>query len=213
MNNQILIVDDHPAVRMAVRHLLEIEGCTVVGEADNGVDALRLTHELRPDTLVLDIGLPHLDGLSIVDQLTAQRLPVKIIVLTAKESNHIALRCMQAGAHGFVNKHQDLCELINAIHAVNNGRGYFAQRVLPWACIERLQDIQEAQFKSLSTRELEVLQQLAQGLTNKQIAERMALSNKTISTYKVRLMVKLNARTLLDLYEWQEDKGADLNIA
>jgi len=85
--------------------------------------------------------------------------------------------------------------------------------VLPWACIERLQDIQEAQFKSLSTRELEVLQQLAQGLTNKQIAERMALSNKTISTYKVRLMVKLNARTLLDLYEWQEDKGADLNIA
>lgn len=207
MNNQILIADDHPVVRMTVRHLVENAGCTVVGEADNGTQALRLTRELLPDTLILDIGLPHIDGLAIIDQLTALRLPVKIIVLTAKESNHVALRCMQAGAHGFVNKHQDLCELINAIRAVNKGRGYFAQRVLPWARIERLHDRQEAQFKNLSTRELEVLQQLAQGLTNKQIAERMALSNKTISTYKVRLMIKLNARTLLDLYEWQETKA------
>lgn len=207
MNNQILIVDDHPAVRMAVRHLVESEGCTVVGEADDGLDAMRLADELRPDTLVLDIGLPHVDGLTIIDRLTALRLPVKIIVLTAKESNHIALRCMQAGAHGFVNKHQDLCELINAIHAVNNGRGYFAQRVQPWAYIERLHGIQETQFKSLSTRELEILQQLAQGMTNKQIAERMGLSNKTISTYKVRLMIKLNTRTLLELYEWEETRG------
>ena len=204
MNNQILIVDDHPAVRMTVRHLVENAGCTVVGEADNGTQALRLTRELLPDTLILDIGLPHIDGLAIIDQLTALRLPVKIIVLTAKESNHVALRCMQAGAHGFVNKHQDLCELINAIRAVNQGRGYFAQRVLPLARIERLHYEQDAQFKTLSTRELEVLQQLFQGLSNKQIAERMGLSNKTISTYKVRLMIKLNARTLMDLYEWQE---------
>lgn len=77
MNNTILIVDDHPAVRMTVRHLLENEGCTIVGEADNGSDALRLTHELLPDTLVLDIGLPHLDGLAVINTLTALRLPVK----------------------------------------------------------------------------------------------------------------------------------------
>jgi two-component system response regulator EvgA len=207
MNNQILIVDDHPAVRMTVRHIVESEGCNVVGEADNGVDALRLMHELHPDTLVLDIGLPHIDGLAIIGQLTALRLRVKIIVLTAKESNHVALRCMQAGAHGFVNKHQDLCELINAIRAVNRGRGYFAQRVLPWSRIGRLHHRQEALFENLSARELEVLQQLAQGLANKQIADRMGLSSKTISTYKVRLMLKLNARTLLDLYEWQETRA------
>lgn len=207
MNNKILIVDDHPVVRMTVRHLVECKGCTVVGEADNAADALRLTHELRPDTLVLDIGLPHLDGLAIIDQLSTLRLPIKIIVLTAKESNHIALRCMQAGAHGFVNKHQDLCELINMIHPVRTGYGYCAQRVSPWERIERLEDGQKIQFKHLSLRELEVLQQLTQGLTHKQIAERMALSGKTISTYKVRLMQKLNARTLLELHDWQKTRA------
>ncbi|GLH41381.1 DNA-binding response regulator [Pseudomonas atacamensis] len=201
MNNQILIVDDHPAVRMTVRHLLESEGCSIIGETDNGSDALLLIRELRPDTLVLDIGLPHVDGLTIIDHLATQRSPIKIIVLTAQESNHIAIRCMQAGAHGFVNKHQDLCELIHAIRAVNDGLGYFAQQVLPRTYIDLLQERQEAQFKTLSNRELDVLQQLAQGLSNKQIAERMSLSAKTISACRVRLLIKLNARTLGDLYE------------
>lgn len=200
MNNQILIVDDHPAVRMTVRHLLENEGCNIVGETDNGSDALRLTHELHPDTLVLDIGLPDIDGLSIIDQLTALRSPVKIIVLTAKESNHIAIRCMRAGAHGFVNKHQDLCELVSAIHAINDGLGYYAQRALPWTFIDFMQQEQEALFKTLSIRELDVLQQLSQGLSNKQIAERMSLSNKTISACKARLLIKLNDSQISDLF-------------
>ncbi|WP_073521800.1 response regulator transcription factor [Pseudomonas fluorescens] len=196
MNNRILIVDDHPAVRMTVRRLLENEGCTIVGEADNGSDALRLTHELHPDTLVLDIGLPDIDGLSIIDQLTTLRLPVKIVVLTAKESNHFAIRCIQAGAHGYVNKHQDLCELINAVRAVNDGLGYIAQRALPWTCIDLLQHGQEALFKTLSARELDILQKLSQGLSNKEIAERMSLSSKTISACKARLLIKLNASML-----------------
>lgn len=207
MNNHILIVDDHPAVRMAVRHLLENEGCTVIGEATNGSDALRLTLELRPDTLVLDIGLPHLDGLAVIHHLDALHLPVKIIVLTAKESSHVAIRCMRAGAHGFVNKRQDLGDLINAIRAVNEGLGYFDQQVLPRTAILLLEDRQAAQLKSLSARELDILQKLAQGLSNKQIAERMSLSNKTISTFKVRLLVKLNAHSLVDLYEVASRNG------
>ncbi|WP_038454183.1 response regulator transcription factor [Pseudomonas simiae] len=200
MNNKVLIVDDHPAVRLAVRRLLEHEGYTIVGEADNGSDALQLTHELHPDTLVLDIGLPDIDGLNIINQLTALRLPVKIVVLTAQESNHIAIRCMRAGAHGFVNKHQDLCDLVNAIHAVNEGLGYFAQSALPWTCIDLLQRKQEALFNTLSLGELNILQQLSQGLSNKEIAERMSLSSKTISAYKARLLIKLNASVLQDLY-------------
>ncbi|WLH73173.1 response regulator transcription factor [Pseudomonas fluorescens] len=199
MNNQILIVDDHPAVRMTVRHLFENEGCTIVAETDNGTDALRLTHELHPDTVVLDIGLPDVDGLTIIDQLIALHSPVKIVVLTAKESNHIAIRCMHAGAHGFVNKHQDLCELVNAVQAVNDGLGYFAQRALPLACIDLLQQEQEALFKTLSIRELDVLQQLSQGLSNEQIAERMELSSRTIRACKARLLIKLNASLLPDL--------------
>ncbi len=201
MNNQILIVDDHPAVRMTVRHLLESEGCTILGEADNGSDALRLTRELRPNTVVLDIGLPHVEGLAMIDHLTALRLPVKIIVLTAKESNHIAMRCMRAGAHGFVNKHHDLCELINTIRVDNVDLGYFALRALPLTCIDLLQNHQNAQLKNLSSRELHVLQKLAQGMNTIEISERMLLSTQTISACKVRLLIKLNARTLGNLFE------------
>lgn len=200
MNNQILIVDDHPAVRMTVRHLVENEGGTIVAETDTGADALRLTHQLRPDTVILDIGLPDVNGLSIIDQLIVLHAPVKIIVLTAKESNHIAIRCMRAGAHGYVNKRQDLCELVNAIHAVNDGLGYFAQRALPWSYIDLLQQEQEALFKKLSLRELDVLQQLSQGLSNGQIAERMSLSSEAIRACKARLLIKLNASLLPDLF-------------
>lgn len=200
MNNQILIVDDHPAVRLTVRHLLKNEGCNIVGETDNGSDALRLTQELHPDTLVLDIGLPDIDGLSIIEHLASLRSPVKIIVLTAKESNHFAIRCMRAGAHGFVNKHQELCDLVSAIQGINDGLGYFAQRALPWICIDLLKQEQEALFKTLSARELDILQQLSQGLSNKQIAERMSLSSKTISAYKARLLIKLNDSQVSDLF-------------
>ncbi|SDT99263.1 response regulator transcription factor [Pseudomonas yamanorum] len=189
MDNQILIIDNHPAVRMTVRHLLENEGCTIVGEADNSTDALRLTHARQPDTLVLGIGSPNVDDLSFIHQLTALRLPVKIIVLTARESSNIAIHCMRAGAHGFVNKHQDLFELVKAIGAAN----LLGQKALSWTCIDLPQQGQEAFFKKLSKRELNVLQKLSQGLSSQQIAERMSLSKKTIIACKARLLVKLNA--------------------
>ncbi|MGF6401535.1 two-component system response regulator EvgA [Pseudomonas frederiksbergensis] len=207
MNNQVVIVDDHPAIRMTVRFLLEGEGYQIVGEAENGADALNLIPELQPGTLILDIGLPKIDGLTVISRLATLRIPVKIIVLTAQESDHIAIRCMKAGAHGFVNKQDDLCELINAIRAVSSGYSYFPERAFCLTRCDGSQDGEEELLKALSTRELRVLQQLAQGLSNKQIAERMLLSSKTISTYKTRLLVKLNASTLLDLYDLAKRNG------
>lgn len=201
MNNQVVIVDDHPVVRIAVRYLLEGEGYTIVGEAENGADALTLIHEHQPGIVILDIGLPKVDGLTVISRLTAQRLPIKIVVLTAQASNHIAIRCMEAGAHGFVNKHDDLCELVSAIRAVGSGYNYFPDQAFCLTRREGGKDHDEELLKTLSIRELGVLQQLAQGLSNKQIAERMSLSSKTISTYKTRLLVKLNAVNLLDLYD------------
>ncbi|AZC83974.1 response regulator transcription factor [Pseudomonas chlororaphis] len=207
MNNQVVIVDDHPVVRMTVRFLLEGEGYKVVGEAGNGADALSLIEELQPGTVILDIGLPRVDGLTVISRLTALRLPVKTIVLTAQVSNHIAIRCMEAGAHGFVNKHNDLCELVNAIRAVASGYSYFPDRAFCLTRREGGKDCDEELLKTLSIRELGVLQQLAQGLSNKHIAERMSLSSKTISTYKTRLLLKLNASTLLDLYDLAKRNG------
>lgn len=200
MNNQIVIVDDHPVIRMAVRFLLEGEGYEIVAEAENGADALALIHEHQPGTVILDIGLPMVDGLTVISRLAAQHLSVKIIVLTAQVSNHIAIRCMEAGAHGFVNKQDNMSELISAIQAVDSGYRYFPDRACGPTRHEESKDRDEELLKTLSARELGVLQQLAQGLSNKQIAERMSLSSKTISTYKIRLLLKLNASNLLELY-------------
>jgi two-component system response regulator EvgA len=207
MNNEVLIIDDHPAVRMTVRLLLQEEGYSVIGEADNGVDALQQIQTLQPALIILDIGLPKIDGLTLISRLKSKHLSVKIIVLTGQESNHIAQRCMQAGAHGFVNKKNDLCDLVNAARTVKEGQRYFPNSKMPLPRHDRVPETEAEMLKNLTTRELIVLQQLVQGLSNNEIAERMFLSNKTISTYKTRLLAKLNATSILDLYDLAKRNG------
>ncbi|MFK3821250.1 response regulator [Pseudomonas yamanorum] len=207
MNNRVLVVDDHPAVRTTVRLILEGEGYEVVGEADNGVDALAQMQALNPDILILDIGIPRIDGLAVVSHLKAQCSPVIIIILTAQSEHHISSRCVQAGVHGFINKSSELSELVSAIRAVEAGYHYFPSEMFTLVCLGASHEGDKDMLNSLTTRELTILQQLAQGLSNKQIARRMFLSDKTISTYKTRLLVKLNASTLLDLYELAKRNG------
>ncbi|RFQ12704.1 DNA-binding response regulator, partial [Pseudomonas sp. ATCC 13867] len=119
--SKVLIVDDHPVIRMAMRVLLEKECHVVVGEADNGVDALSMVKDLVPDLVVLDIGIPRLDGLEVISRISAFDLPLKILVLTGQSASLFAMRCMQAGASGFVCKQGGLAELISAVSAVVAG--------------------------------------------------------------------------------------------
>lgn len=199
MSHQIILVDDHPAIRMAVAHLLEAEGLHVVAQTDNGADALRLLERLQPCTVILDIGIPGIDGLTVINRIVAHNWAVKIIVLTGLEPAHLASRCLQSGAHGFVNKQSDLCEVVNAVRAVQANYSYFPSET---CCSVGSAPGGEEQKKleSLSIRELRVLQQLVQGLSNKEIADRMLLSGKTISTYKARLLHKLNATSVVELF-------------
>ncbi len=123
--SKVLIVDDHPVIRMAMRVLLEKEGHVIVGETDNGVDALSLVKDLIPDLVVLDIGIPRLDGLEVISRISAFELPLKVLVLTGQSASLFAMRCMQAGASGFVCKQGGLAELISAVNAVVAGYNYF----------------------------------------------------------------------------------------
>lgn len=109
--NKVLIVDDHPVIRLAVRLLMERHGYEVVAETDNGVDALQFARELMPDIVILDIGIPKLDGLEVIARLTAIPSPMKVLVLTSQAPGHFSMRCMQTGAAGYVCKQQDLTEL------------------------------------------------------------------------------------------------------
>lgn len=201
---RVLIVDDHPVIRLAVRMLMERHGFKVIAEADNGLDALQLALELMPDILILDIGIPKLDGLEVITRLTSKAMAIKILVLTLQLPGPFSMRCMQAGAAGYICKQQDITELISAIKAVEAGYSYFPNEALHTLRSCQGLSTEEEMVELLSARELMVLKQLTSGLSNKEIAEGLSLSNKTVSTYKRRLLSKLNARSLVDLIEFAQ---------
>lgn len=200
MKRKILIVDDHPVVVLALKIILEQSGFEVIAETNNGVDALKLIKELSPDAVILDIGIPQLDGLEVIERSRKLVKSPPILVLTAQPSDHFVSRCIQAGASGFVSKQKDMNEVTGALRAIITGHSYFPIISNNNMIAKSSQDEAEL-VKKLSTREMVVLQQLAVGLSNKEIAERMLLSNKTISTYKTRLLDKLNAKNLVDIIE------------
>lgn len=205
--NRVLIVDDHPVIRLAVRMLMERHGYEVMAETDNGVDALQLAREYLPDIVILDIGIPKLDGLEVIARLAGTSANTKVLVLTSQAPGHFSMRCMQAGAAGYVCKQQELTELLSAIKAVLSGYSYFPNQALHKARTILNGGSEAEMVERLSGREMMVLQQLALGRSNKEIADGMFLSNKTVSTYKTRLLAKLNARSLVDLIELAQRHG------
>ncbi|MCU1728640.1 response regulator transcription factor [Pseudomonas sp. 7P_10.2_Bac1] len=199
--NTIFIVDDHPVIRLAIRMLLEHEGYEIVGETDNGVDAMQMIRECVPDLVILDISIPKLDGLEVLARFNAMNSTLKTLVLTAQSPALFAMRCMQSGAAGYVCKQEELSELVSAIKAVFSGYNYFPSQALTPENLEGHNSSELELFKLVNDRELMVLKLFAQGKTNKEIATGMFLSNKTVSTYKKRLMQKLKASSLVDLIE------------
>lgn len=197
----VLIVDDHPVIRLAVRVLLEKHGMRVVGEADNGLDAVQLVRDLTPQVVILDIGIPKLDGFSVISRIKALDVRSEILILTSQPADSVCRRCIQLGARGFVNKEEDLGSIITAIKAVDAGYTFF-----PSLTFDRVnsadQPTEREQIHSLTDREVTVLQYLARGYSNKQIGEKLFLSNKTVSTYKTRLLQKLGVASLVDLAEF-----------
>ncbi|ARQ73942.1 MULTISPECIES: response regulator transcription factor [Pseudomonas] len=205
--NSVFIVDDHPVIRLAIRMLLEHEGYEIVGETDNGVDAMQMIRECVPDLIILDISIPKLDGLEVLSRFNSMNSTLKTLVLTAQSPKLFAMRCMQSGAAGYVCKQEELSELVSAIKAVFSGYNYFPSQALTPDKNENDNFSEIELFKQVNDRELMVLKLFAQGKTNKEIAAGMFLSNKTVSTYKKRLMQKLKAHSLVELIEMAKRNG------
>lgn len=179
--SRVLVVDDHPFIRSTVCMLLRQERLEVVGQADNGIDALRLMRQDPVDLVILDITMPGLDGLEVIARMRSLEHPAKSLILTSQLAEAYSLRCMQAGAAGYVSKTDDLGELNKAVRAVLSGYTYFPQVALSSVHRQDLKASEAQCIASLTDRELMVLQQLARGLSNKAIGDAMLLSNKTIS--------------------------------
>lgn len=198
----VIVVDDHPAIRLAVRAALEAAGgFKVVGEAGDGPTALAAFREHTPDLIILDLDLPRLSGLDLIERVRRSQPSAKLLVLSAQQASIFAARTVQAGANGFMSKSENMAAVVQAAQTVLAGYSLFPSSALTSQHSNSASPA-DALIKTLSDRELTVLQYLARGMSNKEIAETLLISNKTISSYKTRIFEKLRISTLVELVDF-----------
>jgi len=211
---RIVIADDHTVVRQGIRIVLEqVEGLEVVGEAGDGDEAVERVRELAPDVVLLDVTMPGRSGLEVTRQLREQGVEAGILILSMHDDPEYVLQAVRAGADGYVLKDVAPAELREAIQAVHGGREYFAARVTHQLSVGLRAELEREQRKSrlesLTARETEVLVLVADGLTNREIAERLDISPRTVETHRERVMTKLRIRTVAGLTRFVVEEGLD----
>lgn len=204
--SSVLIADDHPVVRAALKMVLgalrdsnDRKVFDTLLEVSDGVSALQLIRERSPSLVVLDLQMPKLGGLELLARLQHDQSPARVVVFSSYEPRFYVERCMRAGAMGFVEKTNDLEELVKAARALLSGYTYFPRLDTSTVNLSLLQIDEQKMIDMLSDRELTIFQYLARGAGNQEIATLMNLSHKTISTYKSRLIDKLNVKSLVHL--------------
>lgn len=197
-----LIVDDHPVVRAAIRIVLQAEGFKQIFEASQGNEVMNLIREHQPHLVILDINLPALGGLEVLARIKANDLECRVLVFSTHDPLFYQERCLRAGAMGYVTKTNQLEHLHKAVQALMSGYTYFAALPDNASVLSGVQATEQQLINQLSNRELEILGKLAQGKTNKSIAEDMHLSHKTVSTYKTRVMTKICVKSTMHLCDF-----------
>jgi DNA-binding NarL/FixJ family response regulator len=207
---KILLADDHAIVRRGTRALLESDpGFTVVGEASNGAETLRLVEALAPEIVLLDVSLPDRNGLDVARQLRREAPNVKVIIFTMHCAEEIERQCLQAGARAYVLKSDDDDELLDALRDVRDDRPFFTTQIAqifdtytgplrsdPDAPLGRDRKIP---LERLTQREVEIVRMLCQGMKSKQIAAQLAISTRTVECHRGNVRRKLQITSLSDL--------------
>lgn len=210
---RILVVDDHVVVRSGLMMLLDGKhGMSVVGEAADGDEALAVAMELRPDVVLMDLSMPHgKDGLTATSELKKLLPETAILILTMHDDEEYLFRAIQAGASGYILKSAPHEELLMAIKHIAAGNAYLhpsATKRLMSDYLDKLKHGEHAgTYESLTDREREILAKVAQGYSNKEIAEQLVISVKTVETHKSNLMEKLELKTRPDLVKFALKKG------
>jgi two-component system response regulator NreC len=208
---RVLMADDHTIFRAGVRLLVEAEGdMEVVGEALNGAEVVTLAESLRPDVILMDIAMPGMNGLEATRHLKSRFPDVRILVLTMHRSDDYFLEMLKAGASGYVLKAAETNELIGAIRAVARGEVFLhptVTRQLVQDYLNRLNEPGGAAGPALTPREKEILRLLAEGYSNKEIADRLVVSPSTIHSHLSNLMKKLDLNSRHDLIQYTRQHG------
>lgn len=198
---RVLLADDHSLVRDGLRRLVEGAGdMTVVAEAADGREAIRKAQEARPDVAVVDISMPGLDGLEVVRRLEAILPKLPVLILTMHEEEQFVVRAIAEGAMGYITKRSAADQLLQAIRKVHGGGRYLSEPAAE-AISQRVArgDSARTPLDTLSIREVQVLRGLAGGRSSREIADAYGLSVKTVDTYRIRLLKKLNLRNTAEI--------------
>jgi DNA-binding NarL/FixJ family response regulator len=199
---RVLLADDHSLVRAGIRGLIEsLAGVAVVGEAGDGPEALRLAEELRPDVVLLDIGMPGLNGLEVAARLTVLDPAIRVVILSMHTAEEYVLRALRAGAAGYLLKGSAVAELELAVRAVARGETFLSPAVSKRVVDDYVNRTGGAAdpLDALTPRQREILQLVAEGHTSKEIAQRLGLSSKTVETHRAQVMERLQVHDLAGL--------------
>jgi two-component system, NarL family, invasion response regulator UvrY len=200
---RLALAEDHTVVRWAIREALSgADDIEIVGEAGNAAETLAMLREVRPDVLVLDLTLPDRSGMDVLAEMRQLDTAPLVVVLTWHTEPSYAARAIAAGAHGYVSKSAEPTELLRAIHAVVRG-----ERVVPPGVDELLASGAGDPASALTRRELQVMEMLARGMTNREIAEQLGISGKTVDTHRGHVLKKLGIRNNSELTSFAVKHG------
>jgi two-component system, NarL family, response regulator NreC len=208
----VLLADDHGIVRRGLRSLLETEpGLTVAAEAADGLEALRLCEEHKPDLLIVDVGMPKLNGIDVAARAQKLDRPPKVIILSMHSDESYIIRALGAGARAYLLKDATDEDLLPAVRAVAAGKPYFSPAVTAVLVEDYVRRLQSRgltdSYHLLTDREKEVLQLLAEGRSNKEVATVLDLSLSTVETHRANLMQKLNLHNTAEVVLYAVRKG------
>jgi two-component system response regulator NreC len=215
---KLLVADDHKIFRQGIKKLLEVESdLQVVGEAADGREAVKKATELKPDVILMDIAMANLNGLEATKQIKKVLPSVKVIMLTMHKNEEYILQSFQAGASGFILKEGAVEELVSAIRSIHSDKSFLSPSISKTLIDAYLRKMEtgktETPFDLLTDREREVLQLIAEGYTNREVAKSLFISVKTVEAHRAHIMQKLNIHDIAKLVKYAIQKGlVDLNV-
>lgn len=194
MSIKVMLTDDHALMREGIKHLLEFDGSIeVIEEASDGIECLQKLEKVHPDILLLDINMPEMNGIEVLEELKRREDPLKVLILTVHSEVEYLVKAVDIGANGYILKDSGSSELKQAINVIMSGESYIQPSLLP-ALNSRLinRDVDQDKLQTLTKRELEILTQVAGGMFNKEIAVNLNISERTVKNHISNIFRKID---------------------